>query len=116
MTLTLDLPPDLEDALAEDARRQGMTPEKVALDSLRRLYAPPLTPAITKREDPTLAIFAQWAAEDPITGPEDAAARQREGDELMASLQANRMNFEGRTDFSELLDDTEEDTPQEKAA
>ncbi|MDQ2800639.1 MAG: hypothetical protein M3Y13_13505, partial [Armatimonadota bacterium] len=76
----------------------------------------PPTLAATKREDPTLAIFAQWAAEDPITGPEDAAARQREVDELMASLQANRMNFEGRTDFSDLLDDTEEDTPQEQAA
>ncbi len=116
MTLTLDLPPEVEAALAEDARRKGTTPEELALDNLRRSYITPPVAADTVREDPTLAIFAQWAAEDPVTGPEDAAARQREGDELMAALQASRMNLEGRTDFRGLLDSDEEDEPQAEAA
>ena len=62
-----------------------------------------------------VALFARWAAEDPVTGPEDAAERQREGDELMAALQANRMNLEGRTDFRALLGDGEEDGHQKAA-
>jgi len=37
MTLTLVLPPDMDRALAEDARRQGTTPEQVVYsDQLRR--------------------------------------------------------------------------------
>ena len=110
MTLTLDLPPEVEAALAEDARRKGTTPEELALDNLRRSYVDPApeTPAalptmVGKPVSPMVALFARWAAEDPVTGPEDAAARQREGDELMAALQSSRMNLEGRTDFSKLL-------------
>lgn len=112
MTLTLDLPPEVEDALAEDARRKGTTPEQIIVGNLRQKYVVPAAKPVSSM----VALFAQWEAEDPITGPEDAAARQREGDELMASLQANRMNFEGRTDFSDLLDDVEENDPQEQAA
>ena len=38
MTLTLTLPPEVEGALAEEARHKGTTPENVALDDLRHLY------------------------------------------------------------------------------
>lgn len=123
MTLTLDLPPEVEAALAEDARRKGTTPEELALDNLRRSYViptyetPTAAPTAAERPiSPMVALFAQWAAEDPVTGPEDAAARQREGDELMAALQANRMSLEGRTDFRGLLDDHEEDGHREASA
>ena len=122
MTLTLELPPDVEGALAEDARHQGTTPEQLVLDDLRQRYvirrevASQYLPADINQEDPTLALFAQWAAEDPVMGPEDAAARQREGDELMVSLQGSRFTLEGRTDFNALLNDDGEDTPKEKAA
>jgi hypothetical protein len=36
---SITLPPDLEGPLAEEARRLGTTPELLALDSLRRLFA-----------------------------------------------------------------------------
>lgn len=111
MTLTLELPPEVENALAEDARRKGTTPEKAALDGLRRLYAPP----VTTREDPTLAIFAQWDAEDATDDPEEIARRIQEWEETKANLQANRFSLEGRTDFRALLGDSGEDAPQEKA-
>ena len=37
--VTITLPPDIEGPLAEAARRQGTTPEILALDSLRKLFA-----------------------------------------------------------------------------
>lgn len=40
---SITLPPDLEDSLAEEARRLGTTPELLALDSLRRQFVPKST-------------------------------------------------------------------------
>ena len=106
MTLTLELPPEVEGALAAEARRKGITLERLALDRLRQSPdaepSPALEPAL--RHNAMLALFAQWDAEDATDDPEELARRQRESDELMASLAANRVNFEGRTDFSGLLD------------
>jgi hypothetical protein len=36
--ITISLPPDLEGPLTEEAQRQGMTPELLVLDSLRKLF------------------------------------------------------------------------------
>jgi hypothetical protein len=36
---TITLPPEIEAPLAEEARKQGTTPELLALDKLRGLYA-----------------------------------------------------------------------------
>ena len=105
MTLTLELPPEVEGALANEARRKGTTPAQLVLEDLRRRYPAPAPRQDT--QDKMTALFAQWEKEDPITGPEDAAARQREGDELMAALQANRFNLEGRTDFTQFRDDAD---------
>ncbi len=40
MTLTLDLPGDVQDALTQAALEQAVTPEEAALDALRRAYGP----------------------------------------------------------------------------
>lgn len=37
---TITLPPEIEGPLAEAARKQGTTPEDLALNSLRRIFAP----------------------------------------------------------------------------
>ena len=42
---TLYIPPEIEAALAEAAKRQGTTPELLAVESLRKLYAPATEPA-----------------------------------------------------------------------
>lgn len=120
MTLTLELPPDVEGAPAAEARRQGTTPEGLVLQDLRHRYtaeAAPLTLS-APQEDPTLALFAQWEAEYATDDPEELARRQREGDELMEALEANgRMTFEGRTDFRGLLDlDDDTGKHQQKSA
>jgi hypothetical protein len=45
--MVLLLPPPLESALAEQARRQGVAPETLALDVLRRHILPVAPPAPT---------------------------------------------------------------------
>jgi hypothetical protein len=40
---TITLPPEVEGPLAEEARKQGTTPELLAVDCLRTLFVPPLT-------------------------------------------------------------------------
>ena len=37
---TITLPPDLEGSIAREAHRRGIAPETLALDGLRRLFAP----------------------------------------------------------------------------
>jgi len=38
--MTITLTPELEEAIAEQARQKGMLPENFALDGLRNLFAP----------------------------------------------------------------------------
>ena len=40
---TITIPPEIADALTEAARKQGKSPEQLALDSLRQLFAPTTT-------------------------------------------------------------------------
>jgi hypothetical protein len=123
MTLTLELAPDVESALAEDARRKGMTPEELALDNLRRSYAVPAhenpiaAPSATQRPvSAMVALFAQWEVEDATDDPEEIARRNREWEQTKANLEANRFSLEGRTDFRALLGEDAEDTPSGEAA
>ena len=39
--MTLTLTPEIETTLAEQARREGTTPERVALDGLQNLFVTP---------------------------------------------------------------------------
>jgi hypothetical protein len=39
--ITILLPPDIEGPLITEARKRGTTPESLALDSLRKLFASP---------------------------------------------------------------------------
>ena len=61
MPLTLDLPPDVGNALAAEAERRGTTPEAVALDFVRQRLTPtgwPLPPSGLPVSDPRLAAEA----------------------------------------------------------
>ena len=123
MTLTLNLPPEVEAALAEDARRKGTTPEELALDNLRRSYVTPTheaTSAISATAErpisPMMALFAQWEAEDATEDPEEIARRNREWEQTKGNLEANRFSLEGRTDFHALSGDGAEDTSPGEAA
>ncbi len=37
---TITLPPDIDERLTSEARRQGTTPEQLALETLRKSFAP----------------------------------------------------------------------------
>jgi hypothetical protein len=57
--MIIELTPDIEQALAEEARKLGMTPEQLALDSLRERFASreALPSAAKEKEPETLAHF-----------------------------------------------------------
>jgi hypothetical protein len=56
-TMTLTLTPEIESALAEEARKQGTTPEVLALDCLRERFVPAAAPAPPAEGPQTLADF-----------------------------------------------------------
>jgi hypothetical protein len=55
--MELHLPPDIEHALVEQARRQGITPEQLALEGLRRQFVHPALNADPPTAPGTLADF-----------------------------------------------------------
>lgn len=56
---TITLTPDIEARLIEQARQQGTTPELLALDGLRRLFAPEQDAAAGSPPGETLFDFLQ---------------------------------------------------------
>jgi hypothetical protein len=53
--MTISLPPDIEDALAEEAHRLGTTPELLALHSLRKLFVS--TPDMDSSPSQEMTLF-----------------------------------------------------------
>jgi hypothetical protein len=66
----ITLPPDLESRLADEASRRGTTPELLALDGLRRLFAPQLDgPAPAETLFDFLAGHIAVGVQRPRPGP-----------------------------------------------
>jgi hypothetical protein len=55
--MIITLPPEIERVLVEQARKQGTTPELLALDSLRERFMPSPLPEGTTGDEGTLADF-----------------------------------------------------------
>ncbi len=79
MTLLLDLPPEMETAIRQDADRQGTTPEALALDGLRRLY-PQVHTGLKTGAD----VIAQWEAEGAFLPAEQREDHQRRARQVRA--------------------------------
>ncbi len=97
--MTLTLTPNTEARLLALAARRGQTPEAV-IDAVIEREAEAEKPAPTGTSplapphlSPTAALFAQWAEEDKTDDPEEIARRIRDGDELLADLQKNRLSL-----------------------
>ena len=73
MTLTLELPPEVEGALETEARLKGTTPAQLVLEDLRRRY-----PSPARRQDTMTELFARWDAEDATDDPVEIARRNQE--------------------------------------
>jgi hypothetical protein len=89
MSLTLNLPTDLENRLRLEAERRGVEPESFALSLLEKhLVSQTVSPS-----NSLARLFAEWDAEDATTDPQELARRQKEWEELRASLNANHGPF-----------------------
>ena len=55
--MIITLPPDIEQVLVEHARKQGTTPELLALDSLRERFIPSSSSDSSAESEGTLADF-----------------------------------------------------------
>jgi hypothetical protein len=84
MTLIIELSSEEETRLQAVAREQGLDAATYARRVLTE-HIPPVLPGAA-----TLALFAQWEAEDATDDPEEILARNREWEELKASLNENR--------------------------
>jgi hypothetical protein len=70
MTIILDLPASVEDALTQEADRRGITPQSLVLDDLQRLY--PSRKAGSAAQQKTGAdIIAIWEKEGAFLARED---------------------------------------------
>ena len=93
MILTIELTPAEEAQLTAAAYHAGLAPAELA----RQLVATHL-PAVPpdRPEDPTLALFVQWDAEDAHMTPEEVAAAQRDSEEFTSRMNAERVRAEAR--------------------
>jgi hypothetical protein len=93
MTLTINIPGELEARLKGEAARQGIGPAEFA----RRLIEQHLAPPAPHDDDATLELLAQWTVEDATSDPAEIAARRQEWEQFKRSMNENR--FSGRRLF-----------------
>jgi len=89
VTVSVDIPTDLEARLRDEAARAGLSPE----DYIRRLIERHLPSAGAARQ--TLDLLAQWEAEDATNDPAELERRRREAEEFMEGMNRNRLESEG---------------------
>lgn len=93
MNLIIELSPD-EERCVEGAKARGIDVKTLFKAMLAGLpdagkdASPPYRPGAN-----TVALLEQWIAEDATDDPEELERRDRETEELLANLKANRVNF-----------------------
>lgn len=93
MPLTIELTPAEEAQLLAAAHQVGLTPAELDRQLVRTHVPDVLAPP---PEDPTLALFAQWDAEDAQMTPEEMAAAQRDCQEFIRHMNAERAKVGAR--------------------
>ena len=89
MTLTIELAPEMEQRLRENAAACGKSIEEYLHHLLSQLPEAPPPPEY----EATLALFKQWADEDAALTPEEAAREDADWQQIDANLQADRLTF-----------------------
>ena len=79
MTLTLHLPPELEQRLTQEAKRQGLALDAYTLQLLDKLLPP------THRHSELVTLLQSWMDE------EDAEEQQETGEYLIRALDEDRL-------------------------
>jgi len=93
MTLTLELPPEVEGALAEEAERTGVTPEEIIADDLRQKYAAWYEADQQRRRAVLAGLIAKAQARVP--GLEDSKARQAYRDSPIDEIIVEKFRRQG---------------------
>ena len=83
MRLTIDIPPDIEGRLNHTAARQGVD----AAEYVKRLLAAHLPPL--NGDEATLALLAEWDAEDETDDPKELESRRRDWEQFKQSMNAS---------------------------
>src|SRR5437773_2687352 len=88
MSLTIDLDPTDEARLAAAAKQEGLAPAEL----VRRVLAEHLPPLAegAPEEDPTLALFRQWGAEDRKRTPDEVSKENELWERFQANLNETR--------------------------
>ncbi len=89
MTLQLNLPPELQECLRQEAERRGQPAESVALQLLEEHLPPPLD----ERRKAAIAMLQQWMEEDAALTPEDSEQAEEFFRHLDADRTSNRSLF-----------------------
>jgi len=92
MTLMIDLNAQTERELKRAAHRQGLPPETYA-KQLIEAHLPALEEG--EVDQATLALLAQWDAEDASTDTAEMKERQKDVADFKRALNANRRHSEG---------------------
>lgn len=87
MTVTIELSPEQEAHLHAVAQREGLDLAEVLKKFVAEHLAP--TPPV-QEQDPTLALFAQWADEDRDITPIEIAEENRTWEEFKININAER--------------------------
>ena len=88
MSLTIELNPEEQSRLAAAAKHEGIAPEELARKVLTA-HLPP-TAEHGDQEDPTLALFRQWAEEDVKRTPEEAKRENEFWEQFQTSVNETR--------------------------
>lgn len=91
MNLTLEIPPDLQIRLKNEAARLGMDEAECA----RQLLDNSLPPALPGPDHATLNLLARWDEEDQTEDLEEIVRRNRDFEELKENLNRNRIESGG---------------------
>ena len=88
MSLIIELNPDERARLDAAAKQKGLAPEELVRKILND-HLPPLAVEHAS-ESATLALFRQWAEEDPKRTPEEAEAENRLWEQFLTNLSKTR--------------------------
>ncbi len=95
MSLLIELSPDEQDRLAAAAKEEGLAPAELARRVLTEHL--PVLADDAPDDDPTLALFRQWAAEDVKRTPEEAAKENELWEQFQANVNETRKALGMRT-------------------
>jgi predicted transcriptional regulator len=86
MTLTIELAPEVEERLQQEATRHGVP----ATDYARRLIEEGLQTPLTEKQKATLALLQSWVDQDATDDPEEIRAAEAELEAFKQAMNENR--------------------------